>query len=77
MPIIGGLGTVMGPLIGAVVYTYIREQLSATFANLDLLTFGVLLIAIVVFEPRGILGIVDRLRKRRARADVTPVPADG
>ena len=77
MPIIGGLGTVMGPLIGAVVYTFIREQLSATLANLDLLAFGVLLIAIVVFEPRGILGIVDRLRKRRTRVDAPAVPADG
>ncbi len=63
MPIIGGLGTVTGPLIGAVVYTFIREQLAATLENADLLAFGVLLIAIVVFEPRGILGIVDRARR--------------
>jgi branched-chain amino acid transport system permease protein len=68
MPIIGGLGTVTGPLIGAVVYTFIREQFAATLANVDLLAFGVLLIAIVVFEPRGILGIADRVRgMRRAR----------
>jgi branched-chain amino acid transport system permease protein len=63
MPIIGGLGTVTGPLIGAVLYTFIREQLAATLPNADLLAFGLLLIAIVVFEPRGILGIVDRLRR--------------
>jgi branched-chain amino acid transport system permease protein len=62
MPIIGGLGTVTGPLIGAVVYTFIREQFAATLANVDLLAFGILLIAIVVFEPRGILGIADRVR---------------
>ena len=68
MPIIGGLGTVTGPLIGAVVYTFIREQFAATLANVDLLAFGVLLIAIVVFEPRGILGIADRVRAwRRTR----------
>jgi branched-chain amino acid transport system permease protein len=68
MPIIGGLGTVTGPLIGAVVYTFIREQFAATLANADLLAFGVLLIAIVVFEPRGILGIVERIRGMRRRA---------
>ena len=67
MPIIGGLGTVTGPLIGAVVYTFIREQMAATLANVDLLAFGVLLIAIVVFEPKGILGIVDRIRGVRKR----------
>jgi branched-chain amino acid transport system permease protein len=65
MPIIGGLGTVTGPLIGAVVYTFIREQFAATLANVDLLAFGILLIAIVVFEPRGILGIADRVRAWR------------
>jgi len=75
MPIIGGLGTVTGPLIGAVVYTFIREQLAATLANADLLAFGVLLIAIVVFEPRGILGIADRIRALRKRPAVTV--ADG
>jgi branched-chain amino acid transport system permease protein len=67
MPIIGGLGTVIGPLIGAVVYTFIREQLEATLPNADLLAFGVLLIAIVVFEPRGILGIAERIRRGLGR----------
>jgi branched-chain amino acid transport system permease protein len=76
MPIIGGLGTIMGPLIGAVVYTFIREQFAATLANADLLAFGLLLIAIVVFEPRGILGIADRIRRMRRRP--SPVAnADG
>ena len=83
MPIIGGLGTVIGPLIGAVVYTFIREQFAATLANADLLAFGVLLIAIVVFEPRGILGIVDRIRAhaaapgRRSRAPMAESILEG
>lgn len=77
MPIIGGLGTVAGPLIGAVVYTFIREQFAATLGNADLLAFGVLLIAIVVFEPKGILGIVDRIRRAGApRAPAAPRPAE-
>ena len=62
------LGTVAGPLIGAVVYTFIREQFAATLGNADLLAFGVLLIAIVVFEPKGILGIVDRIRRASSPA---------
>jgi branched-chain amino acid transport system permease protein len=77
MPIIGGLGTVTGPLIGAVVYTFIREQFAATLANVDLLAFGILLIAIVVFEPRGILGIVDRVRTMRRRSRTAGAGADG
>lgn len=69
MPIIGGVGTIAGPVIGAVIYTFIREQLEANFQNLDLLAFGLLLIAIVLFEPKGLLGAFDRfVRKRRPAA---------
>ena len=68
MPLIGGVGTIWGPLLGAVIFTFIREQLEAKFQNLDLLTFGVLLIAIVLFEPRGLVGVWERLIGWRARA---------
>ena len=64
MPIVGGLGTVLGPLLGAAVFTVLREQLEANFQNLDLLVFGVLLCAIVLFEPAGLLGIFNGLRQR-------------
>ncbi|GAC1304483.1 MAG: branched-chain amino acid ABC transporter permease [Vulcanimicrobiaceae bacterium] len=67
MPIIGGIGTVTGPLIGAVIYTFIREQLEANFQNLDLLAFGLLLMAIVLFEPRGLVGAFQRLTNRKPK----------
>ena len=66
MPIIGGIGTIAGPLLGATIFTFIREQLEANFQNLDLLAFGLLLCAIVLFEPRGLLGMLERLRRRRS-----------
>jgi branched-chain amino acid transport system permease protein len=69
MPIIGGIGTVWGPLVGAAIYTFIREEFAARLANADLLAFGLLLVAIVLFEPKGIVGawtaIVARLHPRR------------
>ena len=65
MPIIGGIGTIAGPLLGAAIFTGLREQLEANPLlaqyNLDLLVFGVLLCAIVLFEPQGLLGMFDRL----------------
>lgn len=64
MPIIGGVGTVFGPLFGAAIYTFIREQFIARFQNMDLLAFGVLLIAIVLFEPKGLAGAFNRARAR-------------
>lgn len=68
MPIIGGIGTVAGPLLGAIIYTFIREQLEANFQNLDLLAFGILLMAIVLFEPKGLLGAYKRLATRKPKA---------
>jgi branched-chain amino acid transport system permease protein len=65
MPIVGGIGTIAGPLLGAAIFTVLREQLEAYFPYLDLLAFGVILCAIVLFEPRGLLGLFDRLVKRR------------
>ncbi|MBC5809314.1 MAG: branched-chain amino acid ABC transporter permease, partial [Candidatus Eremiobacteraeota bacterium] len=63
MPIIGGIGTLAGPLLGAAVYTGLREQLEARWPDLDLLVFGVLLCAIVLFESGGLIGAFKRLTK--------------
>ncbi len=63
MPIVGGIGTLAGPLLGAAIFTVLREQLEANFPNLDLLAFGVLLCAIVLFEPRGLLGLFERIAR--------------
>lgn len=60
MPIIGGIGTIWGPVIGGVVYGLIHEELVASFPQLHLLIYGSLLILIVLFEPGGIVGLLDR-----------------
>jgi branched-chain amino acid transport system permease protein len=66
-PIIGGLGTVFGPLVGALALHGLGE-LTKSFAGripgIDLVMFGSLLIVAVAFAPDGILGFVRRLRKR-------------
>jgi branched-chain amino acid transport system permease protein len=69
MPTIGGVGTIWGPVIGAVVYGVVHEEVVASFPQLHLLLYGSLLILIVFFEPRGIVGLLDRwfhaLERRR------------
>jgi branched-chain amino acid transport system permease protein len=60
MPIIGGIGTIWGPVIGGVVYGLIHEELIASFPQLHLLIYGSLLILIVLFEPAGIVGLLGR-----------------
>jgi branched-chain amino acid transport system permease protein len=60
MPIIGGVGTIWGPVIGGVVYGLIQDELVASFPQLHLLIYGSLLILIVLFEPAGLFGLLDR-----------------
>lgn len=68
MPIIGGIGTIWGPVIGAAVYGTVHEELVANFPQFHLLLYGFLLILIILFEPRGIVGLLGRATRRFQRA---------
>jgi branched-chain amino acid transport system permease protein len=61
--ILGGAGTMYGPIFGVVVLEVMRETLHG-FVALRLLLFGVLLIVIIVFLPRGLLPPVIAAAKR-------------
>ena len=61
MPVIGGVGTIWGPVIGACVYGLVHDEILAAFPQLHLLIYGSLLIVIVLFEPAGIVGLLSRL----------------
>ncbi|HEX5507490.1 MAG TPA: branched-chain amino acid ABC transporter permease [Pseudolabrys sp.] len=58
MIMLGGAGTVTGPVIGAFLYEELRGFLlfSETFSHLQLVLAGVLLLIIVLFVPGGLLG---------------------
>ncbi len=68
MVIVGGAGTVAGPLLGALFLIYVPETLH--FAQtLRPIAFGLLLIVLVIFMPGGIMGaVVPLLRRSRAMA---------
>ncbi|MEA2719509.1 MAG: branched-chain amino acid transport system permease protein [Candidatus Eremiobacteraeota bacterium] len=55
MAILGGLGTVWGPLIGGLVMTQISEALWARFPQIYLMIFGGLLVVLLIALPRGIV----------------------
>jgi branched-chain amino acid transport system permease protein len=74
MPIIGGVGTIWGPVVGAAIYGLVHEEIIAAFPQLHLLIYGSLLILIVLFEPAGIVGLASTLfnaalRRRHRRVD--------
>jgi len=69
IPVIGGLGTLWGPVLGGVIFGIVEEQLVATFPEAHLLIYGALLILIVLLEPGGIIGIARKVwRHRRLRS---------
>jgi len=73
MPTIGGIGTLAGPILGAVVYIVVQDRiltanlelgaLKLSLSTLHLLIYGGLLVLIVLFEPKGLLGLQKRLAK--------------
>ena len=66
MPMIGGTGTWIGPLIGAILLGSIQEVARVTISSaVNLLIVGVLLVAFVIIAPNGLVGLVqDRLKSR-------------
>ena len=64
-PIIGGVGTIFGPLLGALVVKVLGELtklVAGDAPGLDLVIYGSVLIVVVAFAPRGIVGLIDSLR---------------
>ena len=64
---IGGLGTLVGPLVGAVFYVLVREQLAITLVQLHQVIFGILFIAVVLALPGGLVDAWARVRRWRAK----------
>ena len=69
MVIFGGAQNLLGPLIGAAVFAYLQELLTTKFPYIYMLAMGVIMIAAILFMPRGILGVIHdlaaKLRKRK------------
>ena len=62
-PIVGGLGTVFGPLLGAVVLQLLGEitrNLAGDVPGVSLVVYGVALVGMVMFLPRGVAGLIAR-----------------
>ncbi len=70
--VMGGIGTVYGPIIGAVVLTFISETTRVylgKFGAFDMILYGSLVILIVLFLPGGILSIFKRRSPRKVDED--------
>ena len=69
-PIIGGVGTVFGPLLGALVVKSLGETaklFTGDAPGLDLIVYGAVLVLVIWFAPHGLIGGLRDLRRRAAR----------
>ena len=66
MVMIGGLGTLAGPVVGGVFFVLLQEKVSS-YVDWYFIVIGLVLIFIVLFMPKGLLGIRELLGGRRWR----------
>jgi branched-chain amino acid transport system permease protein len=62
MTFIGGVGTLQGPVLGAVLYVVLKEYLALRWVDIHLLIFGALFVAIVLLLPGGLVQAAERAR---------------
>lgn len=65
MVVLGGLGTAAGPLIGALAFLILEFSLSRLTEYWQII-FGPLLILVVLFAQGGLLGLIERISRRRS-----------
>jgi len=78
MLVIGGLGTVFGPLIGTTMLAIVQTSL-VSHPGIELTVLGTFLLIVVVFVPGGLVGLIARTQRRLAAwaaEDETSAPAD-
>jgi len=63
MLVVGGMGTLAGPLVGSIIFTVLPELLRG-LAELQLIIYGVILILCIIFMPEGIIGFIKKKREK-------------
>ena len=75
MALLGGAGTLLGPVLGAVPLVLLFEVLTSNFPNAFSILLGAAFITIVYFLPDGVIGLVRRWRPAPTRPLAMPALA--
>jgi branched-chain amino acid transport system permease protein len=67
MAIFGGMGQFYGPILGAAVFSYLREVLITKFPHYYMLLIGIILLVAILYLPNGLIGVIQKWRKRALR----------
>jgi branched-chain amino acid transport system permease protein len=64
MVIFGGMGQLYGPILGAAVFSYLKEILITRFPYHYMLLIGIILIVVILYLPDGLVGLIQKWHKR-------------
>lgn len=64
MAIFGGMGNIYGPVIGAVIFGYLEKTLRSQLFSYFMLGFGIIMVAVILFLPNGIAGVVPMVQNK-------------
>ncbi len=74
--VLGGVGTLWGPLLGAAVLIPLREvsssYLGSSGSGIDLMLYGALIVAVALLRPQGLVSLFQRSSKSGEASDVRP-----
>ena len=74
MATFGGVGNIWGPVLGAVVFYYIQQELqTGSLRNYYKIIFGAVLVAAIMYLPSGIMGLIQKIQKRISGAKRAPI----
>jgi ABC-type branched-subunit amino acid transport system permease subunit len=68
---IGGVGALPGPVLGAIVYVFLKEYLALRWVDFHVLISGMMFIVVVLLLPDGLVEAAGRVRSRFARTSFT------
>jgi branched-chain amino acid transport system permease protein len=68
--IVGGAGTLVGPVVGACLLTFLRDFLSTVLIHVYPILVGAILISSIIFFPKGIVGSIRVWQRARRQAGV-------
>jgi branched-chain amino acid transport system permease protein len=64
MAIFGGMGQLYGPVIGAAIFAYLAEILQTKFPFYYMFSFGIILVAAILYLPEGLVGLIQKAVRR-------------
>ena len=67
---VGGRGTLVGAALGALIVNFAKTWFTGALPEYWLFALGLLFVLVTLFLPRGVLGLIDNLRRKQAASDV-------